>query len=245
MGKKQVFEVRFATHHEIKLTMTCQRNFRFHSILGLSLILMSSWESLLGTIAFGLSDGGPSGLLYTYLISYLGFIAVVVSMAEMASMAPASGGQYHWVSEFAPLHVQKRLSYLIGWVSILGYQIGVTITAFSSGLAIQGLIVLHNSNTYAPKKWHATAISSCITICVAQLNIFFATQLPLVEGTIMALHIAGWVAIVVVLWVLGPRTPSDNVWKSFLDPGWDNCEYVVIQIYARYLLFSQPSSPVW
>lgn len=28
--------------------------------------------------------------------------------------APTAGGQYHWVSEFAPTSLQKPLSYLIG-----------------------------------------------------------------------------------------------------------------------------------
>lgn len=59
---------------------------------------MGTWEALLGTIALALGNGGPSGLLYTYLASYIGFTAVIASMAEMASMAPTSGGQYHWVS---------------------------------------------------------------------------------------------------------------------------------------------------
>lgn len=35
-------------------------------------------------------------------------------MAEMASMAPTTGGQYHWVSEFAPEKSQAFLSYVVG-----------------------------------------------------------------------------------------------------------------------------------
>ena len=31
-----------------------------------------------------------------------------------AFRAPISGGQYHWVSEFAPPNIQKFLSYVIG-----------------------------------------------------------------------------------------------------------------------------------
>lgn len=209
----------------IKLTANGQRNFGFSSIFGLSLILMSSWESLLGIIALGLSNGGPSGLLYSYLASFICFTAVVASMAEMASMAPTSGGQYHWVSEFAPTQFQKRLSYLTGWLSVLGYQIGVTITAFSAGLVIQGLIILNYTETYVPERWHATVIAMGITLCIAVLNIFFAGQLPLVEGIVMVLHVGVWTAIVVVLWALGPRTSNANVWNSFVDGDWGDSEY--------------------
>jgi hypothetical protein len=35
-----------------------------------------------------------------------------------------SGGQYHWVSEFAPPSCQKFLSYITGWISTLSWQAG-------------------------------------------------------------------------------------------------------------------------
>ena len=45
-------------------------------------------------IAFGLTDGGTAGLIYSFIICLLGFFCVYFSLAEMASMAPSSGGQY-------------------------------------------------------------------------------------------------------------------------------------------------------
>ena len=36
-------------------------------------------------------------------------------------MAPTSGGQYHWVSEFAPKKHQKFLSYIVGKPDFLGW----------------------------------------------------------------------------------------------------------------------------
>lgn len=183
---------------------------------------MSTWEALLGTIALALGNGGPSGLLYTYLVAYAGFTLTVASLAEMASMAPTSGGQYHWVSEFAPRNIQKQVSYFIGWLSVLGYLIGVTISSFLAGAIIQGLIVLNSPETYIYERWHGTMIAICITICIAIFNIFLANHLPLVEGVILILHFAGWIAIVIPLWVLGPRTPHSGVWNTFLDAGWNN-----------------------
>lgn len=47
---------------------------------------MATWETVLGTVAFGLGNGGPSGLIYTYIGVYIGFVLIQISMAEMASM---------------------------------------------------------------------------------------------------------------------------------------------------------------
>ncbi|KAL2423477.1 putative amino-acid permease PB24D3.02c [Exophiala dermatitidis] len=201
LGKEQVFK----------------RNFSFVSIFGFALIIMNTWETILTTVAFGLGNGGPGGLIWTFVAGWIGFLLVGVSMGEMASMAPTSGGQYHWVSEFAPPNVQKVLSYFIGWLGILGYQTGTTIGAYVSGTLIQGLIILNNPNSYVPERWHGTLIAMLITICVAFFNIFLAKHLPLVEGMILVLHIAGFVAIMVPLWVMAPRTSSSEVWTSFTD----------------------------
>ncbi|RMZ85432.1 hypothetical protein DV737_g752, partial [Chaetothyriales sp. CBS 132003] len=194
------------------------RNFGFLSIFGFALIIMGTWEAILATVAFGLGNGGPAGLIYTYIATFIGFILISLSMAEMASMAPTSGGQYHWVSEFAPRSAQKLLSFFIGWLGILGYQVGTTIGAYVAGTFIQGIIVLNYDN-YVYQRWHGTLIAIAITILVAIFNIFMAKHLPLIEGVILVLHIAGFFAVIIPLWVMAPRTPSSEVWTSFVDGG--------------------------
>lgn len=66
------------------------------------------------TASLALTNGGSAGLIYTWLVAWAGFNAVYASMAEMASLAPTTGGQYHWVSEFAPPGYQAFLSYVVG-----------------------------------------------------------------------------------------------------------------------------------
>ena len=48
-----------------------------------------------GTSLFGLMNGGTAGLIWGYLVVWAGYMLVFATMAEMASMAPTSGGQYH------------------------------------------------------------------------------------------------------------------------------------------------------
>ena len=71
---------------------------------------------------------------YTWII--IGQFFIVLSLAEMASMAPTAGGQYHWVSEFASRQYQKILSYTSGWLS--------SICRFSSPICVTEAIVFSN-----------------------------------------------------------------------------------------------------
>jgi len=104
-------------------------------------------------------------------------------------------------------------------MGILGYQVGTTIGAYVAGTLIQGIVILSYPDTYSPHRWHGTLMAMAITILVAFFNIFFAIHLPLVEGIILVLHIAGFFAIIIPLWVMAPRTPSSQVWSSFVDGG--------------------------
>ena len=95
------------------------RNFRLLSISSFVAIATATWEIGLFTIGQSLVDGGRPGLIYTTMWNFICFAPVWLSMAEMASMAPIAGAQYHWVSEFAPESCQRFLSYMTGYVEML------------------------------------------------------------------------------------------------------------------------------
>lgn len=54
-------------------------------------------------------------------------------------------------------------------------------------------------------------------------NTFLAKKLPLVEGIVLIVHIFGFFAVVVTLWVLGPRGDAAQVFTTFTNlGGWDS-----------------------
>ncbi|KAH7359497.1 amino acid/polyamine transporter I [Pyrenochaeta sp. MPI-SDFR-AT-0127] len=195
-----------------------RRNFRFVTIFGFTMVLMATWEAQLSANIFGLINGGTAGLIWMYIGTFFGFLAAIISMAEMASMAPTTGGQYHWVSEFAPPSGQKFLSYIVGWLCVLGWQVGNTAIAFLSSQQIQGLIILNNPD-YVPQRWHLTLLVIAIVTFCQLFNTFLASRLPLVEGIVLILHISGFFAILIPLWVCGERSNAKEVFTTFTDGG--------------------------
>ena len=76
-----------------------KRRFRFFSIVGYMVILGACWEAALITSVFALFNGGTAGAIWITFGSIFGQLTSTLSMAEMASISPTAGGQYHWVSE--------------------------------------------------------------------------------------------------------------------------------------------------
>nr|AUW31164.1 putative GABA permease [Cladonia uncialis subsp. uncialis] len=195
-----------------------RRNFRFISIVGFGCTLISTWEVLLTLLTFVLIDGGLAGFVWGYLAIVIGFMFVYASLGEMASMAPTSGGQYHWVSEFAPKNGQKFLSFITGWLCFTGWQCAIVSIAFLAGTIIQGLIIL-NDPTYVFERWQGTMLVIAITSFAIVFNTFLAKKLPMVEGLILIIHIVGLFAIVIPLWVLAPRNTAKAVFTEFSNGG--------------------------
>ena len=90
-------------------------------------------------------------------------------------MAPTSGGQYHWVSEFAPPEYQKLLSYFTGWMSAMSWQAGAASGPFLVGTMIQSLVYV-NKESYEATNWQGTLMVRSIFITVIKLEITDSTR---------------------------------------------------------------------
>ena len=106
----------------------------------------------LTTLYFVFANGGRGAASWTYLVDWGFSIITVLSLAEVASMYPVAGGQYNWVSIFAPSACQKFLSYITGWLGVLGWQTFTASAAYATGNLILILAsTMHPS--YIPKAW--------------------------------------------------------------------------------------------
>lgn len=134
--------------------------------------------------------------------------------------APTTGGQYHWISEFAPREYQKFISYMMGWLCVLGWQTSCAAMAYFAGTQIQGLLVL-NYPSYVYEQWHGTLLMIAVAAFGVIFNTLLARKLPLIEGMVLVVHICAFIGIIVSLWVLAPLSDS-SVFTHFSDGGWNS-----------------------
>lgn len=89
------------------------------------------------------------------------------------------------------------------------------------GTIIQGLIAL-NVTDYEWHNWHGTLLTIAVIAFSIVFNTVLATRLPLIEGTILILHLAGFFAIIIPLWVMAPRAPSHVLLEFSNNGGWSS-----------------------
>ena len=137
-------------------------------------------------------------------------------------MAPTSGGQYHWVSMLAPPRYSVFLSWITGWSAVLGWIANLSIGVWFVGTMIQGLLVL-NYPSYEYERWHGTLILFAALLCCVIVNTLLGSIFPYIETLALALHIAGFFAIMITLVVLAPKGSPSFVFAQFTDlAGWNS-----------------------
>lgn len=195
------------------------KNFGFTSMLSFSTTVLVSWEAFAVTFQGGLINGGPSTLVYGLIFSFFGSLATAASLAEMASISPTSGGQYHWVALLAPTRYAILFSWFAGWITAF-MRIAVTASvAFLAATMIQGLVILNYPETYIPQQWHGTMMYWAVTLVIVLINIFGIRIFPHLETLALILHVIFFFCILVPLVHLAPRSSTDFVFHSFANNG--------------------------
>lgn len=102
----------------------------------------------------------------------------------------------------------------------MGWQTGAASQAFLAGMEVQSLIIL-NYPDYDPKPWQGTLIVIAMAAFCGLFNTLLARKLPLVEGTVLILHVLGFFAILIPLVVLAPRSSAREVFFTFNSGNYD------------------------
>ncbi|KAK3682004.1 polyamine transporter tpo5 [Vermiconidia calcicola] len=201
-----------------------RRNFQFFSIWRYTVILSCTWKWGLASGVISLTNGGTAGVIWMFLTVCFCMSFVMLSMAELTVALVADGfdrtnfrrtiplGQRvlaHTPPEGILLH--NRL------VRIARLQTSLFGTAYPAVQQFEAMATL-NDSTYVPQGWHGCLFTLGLTIAAIFFNTILFEKLPLLESIVIVFGIFGFSAIVVVLWIMGPRGGPDTV-TTFSDNG--------------------------
>lgn len=159
--------------HKQQLT----RRFNIWTMFALSLCLLATWEALSATIISSLLAGGPVSVIYGFLLAWFGTLAQSASLAEISSLYPTAGGQYHWSACLSPPKISQFTSYIVGWASCVGLIATTASAAFAGALQVEGLVVLCHPG-YSPQPWLVVIVFWAILLVAGLMNLFGVRLLP-------------------------------------------------------------------
>lgn len=127
------------------------------------------------------------------------------------------------------------LSYASGWMSTLGWLASVASSVFVVTTQIEAMINVTKPD-YAFTNWQYTLIMIAFVVITIVFNTWGAKALPALETASLVGHLAGFIVVIVPLWVLCPKNSAHDVFVDFeANGGWSiGPAYLVSQVTVMY-----------
>ncbi|KAE8153503.1 amino acid permease [Aspergillus avenaceus] len=220
-----VRDARDENNQGLHATTQIKRLFSFPQIFFFSLTFMSSWEVQVLTLSSVLANGGPEAHVWGIVIVVFGALAQCASLAEMASMQPIAGAQYHWTHHLAPPRYRKFITWMQGWITWFAWVSLLAGVANTTATTIQGLATA-NYPEYEPERWHLTLIMFAMLIVESLMNMYAFWLIPWIELLAGVFHVVMFIIFLVTFVALAPRHTARQVFLTTQSAsGWNN-DYV-------------------
>ncbi|PRQ40269.1 putative amino acid/polyamine transporter I [Rosa chinensis] len=195
---------------ELKRDLSVVSNFAF------SFAIISVLTGVTTLYNTGLKFGGPVSIVYGWLIAGCFTMVVGLSMAEICSSYPTSGGLYYWSAMLAGPKWAPFASWLTGWFNIVGQWAVTTSIDFSLATLIQVMILLStggkNNDGYEASKYVVICFHGGILLLHAIIN-----SLPIWYLSFFGQLAAAWNFVgVFVLMILIPLVATERASAKFV-----------------------------
>lgn len=197
-----------------------KRNFSVWSVLGTGFSLTNSWFGISAALVTGINSGGPILVIYGIILIALISTCVGISLSELASAFPNSGGQYFWTNELAPKKYANFASYLTGWFAWAGSIFTSTSVALGLGSACMGCIQLYFPDLVI-KQW-MVFVAYQIVNCFAFVFNCYGRVLPTIATFTLWCSLLSFLVILITVPASAPTHETARfVFANFVNhTGW-------------------------
>lgn len=151
-------------------------------------------------------------------------MCIALSVAELVSAYPTCGGLYYTVSRLAPPKYVPVISWVTGWINLLGQVAGVASSEYGSAQLLLAAVAMGSDFTYAPTNNHTVGVMAALTIFNGLLNSMSTKWLEKLTKTYVIFHVLVLVTCCIALLAkTNPRHDANYVFvfhEEFAQSGW-------------------------
>lgn len=197
-----------------------RREFGWILNFGTAFSIISIVTGITTLFEYGLTTGGPAVMSSGWIIVCLLTFPVALSMAEIVSSVPTSGGPYHWAAILARDDQSAFWAWVVGYFNLLG-QVAVT-TGISYGNA-QLIGTLASVYGFAPTPGKTIGIFAGLIVSHGAINTLGIRTMKYFNYTSIAIQSIGVASLAIATLAMAPTRQSGSfVFGTFVDltGGW-------------------------
>lgn len=173
---------------EIGYKQELKRRFSTFQIFGISYSIMGILPSVASIASTGIT-AGPAGFAWSWVVASFLILSIGISMSELASAIPTSGGLYYWTFHYSPDYLRVPLSFLIGLTNTMALSAGAVSVAYGNAKEILAAVYLTKNGDFAITDSKVYGVfAGCIILqglatCVSSKNVALLQTISSVSHT--------------------------------------------------------------
>ncbi|KAH8822686.1 APC amino acid permease [Flagelloscypha sp. PMI_526] len=180
------------------------------------------------------SVGGPSSVVWCWILGACMCFTLGASIAEVVSAFPTCGGLYTASASLTPKKHRARVGWLVGWLNILGQIAGVSSTEFGLSNMIWAAVVVGKGEDSVATTGQVVGLFAGLMVFHGVLNCLETRWLARLTSGFVFVNLGATFLIIICLLAKTPRSemhPASYVFGSagFINqtgldgnPGWNN-----------------------
>lgn len=156
-------------------TTPMKRKFSILNIISVGYNISNSWVAIATSFAIAIQSGGAVSLLYGIITVAATMACTGITLAELASVYPTAGGQYHFTSILASQRWSRGLSYACGLAAVFSWMTLAASIALAATQALMAMVVYWQPG-YQAQNWHIFLVYQLMNAMMVAYNIVLTNR---------------------------------------------------------------------
>ncbi|KUJ07917.1 amino acid transporter [Mollisia scopiformis] len=176
-----------------------KREFGYLSTFSFAVSISGLFATIMTTFSYPLYAGGSAAAVWCWLISGAGCMCIACSVAELVSAYPTSGGLYFTISRLAPQDWVPALSWVTGWINLLGQIAGVASSEYGAAQMLLAAVSIGSDFNYAITTNTTIGVMAALTVLTGLVNSLSTYWMEKMTKTYVIFHVLVLVSCAIAL----------------------------------------------
>ncbi|KAJ2927013.1 hypothetical protein H1R20_g10097, partial [Candolleomyces eurysporus] len=203
-----------------------KRDFKPLEVFGIAFSIIGLTPSIASVLFYSLPNGGGPAMVWGWLVASLLVLCVGMSMAELASAMPTSGGLYFWTYAYASPRWRRLLCWIVGYANTIGNIAAVASIDWGCAIQVMAAVTIASNDTFSPNNAQLFGVYCAIVLSHGVLCCLGTTVLARLQTIYIVLNVLLCMVIIIILPITTPdefrNTTSFALWEFTNFNGWPN-----------------------
>ncbi|KAJ5747520.1 uncharacterized protein N7511_009216 [Penicillium nucicola] len=193
-----------------------KREFSLWTTFCVSFAVLGLLPSFASTLYYGMGYAGTAGMVWGWIIAMIFIQCIAMSMAELCSAMPTSGGLYYAAAVLAPPGYGPFAAWITGWSNWIGQITAAPSVNYSLSAMILAAASIHYPD-YTPTSWQTFLLTTLMMIIHAGISSMPTKRVAQFNSWGSTFNFLALIAVLILIPAntknVPKFTPSHEVWS--------------------------------